>query len=371
MKPRVFVSSTYYDLKHIRESINRFIRRFGFEPVLFEDGNVHFEHGKELDSSCYKEVHNCHMMVLIIGGRYGSSSSESNQKEVIEEYEKNYISVTRNEFRTAVKENIPIFIFIDKNVHAEYYTYSKNRDFFKKEDYNTQFEFAHVDNRNIFDFIDEVKSNAIKTFERFEEIEKYLLNQWSAMFYSHLLELKNKNKNQEVLYSVNELQSITEKMNEMIDSIGKNILKDSGQYEDVVIKQNKKQIQFYTKRIIEKFFQQYDKSVGSYDVSTDIIFQLSEVMYDKFFNHKDIWEDDGDFFELRYELEEFDDKLTEILQPYLIKIDSELRLEKGSFVELFKIYKEKIKPLMGESLYQSYFKEVLQNELESILVCPF
>lgn len=35
-KPRVFLSSTYYDLKHVRERIERFLANFGMEPVLFE-----------------------------------------------------------------------------------------------------------------------------------------------------------------------------------------------------------------------------------------------------------------------------------------------------------------------------------------------
>jgi hypothetical protein len=36
MIPRVFVSSTYYDLKHVRERIEKFIDNYGFEPVLFD-----------------------------------------------------------------------------------------------------------------------------------------------------------------------------------------------------------------------------------------------------------------------------------------------------------------------------------------------
>ena len=35
-KPRVFVSSTYYDLKYVRERLNRFLMSYNMEPVLFE-----------------------------------------------------------------------------------------------------------------------------------------------------------------------------------------------------------------------------------------------------------------------------------------------------------------------------------------------
>jgi hypothetical protein len=38
--PRVFISSTCYDLKYIRENLKFFIQNAGYEPVLSEEGNV-------------------------------------------------------------------------------------------------------------------------------------------------------------------------------------------------------------------------------------------------------------------------------------------------------------------------------------------
>ncbi len=43
-KPRVFVSSTYYDLKHIRNSVETFIENLGYDAVLFESGDIPFHH---------------------------------------------------------------------------------------------------------------------------------------------------------------------------------------------------------------------------------------------------------------------------------------------------------------------------------------
>lgn len=40
--PKVFVSSTCYDLGETRESIIRFIPTFGFEPILSDHGDVFF-----------------------------------------------------------------------------------------------------------------------------------------------------------------------------------------------------------------------------------------------------------------------------------------------------------------------------------------
>ncbi|TON64645.1 DUF4062 domain-containing protein, partial [Vibrio parahaemolyticus] len=119
-KPRIFVSSTYYDLKHIRNSLEVFIDSFGYESVLYEDGDIPFHHDSPLDVSCYSEIKNCHILVLIIGGRYGSPASQQlDDNERIEFYN----SVTKKEYETARGQDIPIYVFIDKNVHSEYHTF--------------------------------------------------------------------------------------------------------------------------------------------------------------------------------------------------------------------------------------------------------
>lgn len=38
MKPRIFVSSTFYDLKYMRDDLANFIRAHDFEPIMFEEG---------------------------------------------------------------------------------------------------------------------------------------------------------------------------------------------------------------------------------------------------------------------------------------------------------------------------------------------
>ena len=114
MKPRIFVSSTYYDLKHVRERIEKFIDNYGFESVLFESDKITYEHDKPIDDSAYNEVNLCHMMLLIIGGRYGTGASIDNPIEDHKKYENEYVSITRKEFETALKRNIPIFILLIK-----------------------------------------------------------------------------------------------------------------------------------------------------------------------------------------------------------------------------------------------------------------
>ncbi len=41
-RPKVFVSSTYYGLRHIRNSLETFIENMGYEGVLFESGDIPF-----------------------------------------------------------------------------------------------------------------------------------------------------------------------------------------------------------------------------------------------------------------------------------------------------------------------------------------
>ena len=53
MKPRIFVSSTFYDLKYVREDLSNFIKAHDFEPIMFEDGDIGYTPGQALDGACY------------------------------------------------------------------------------------------------------------------------------------------------------------------------------------------------------------------------------------------------------------------------------------------------------------------------------
>ena len=50
-KPRVFISSTYYDLKHVRSSLENFVESLGFEAILSEKGSITYSHDIPLDES--------------------------------------------------------------------------------------------------------------------------------------------------------------------------------------------------------------------------------------------------------------------------------------------------------------------------------
>lgn len=176
-KPRVFVSSTYYDLKYIRASLELFIESLGFEAILSEKGNVAYTFDRPLDESCYREVENADMFVLIVGGRYGSevSSGSTRPQDFFDRYE----SVTKKEYSSAVDKDIPVYVLIEKAVHAEYQTFTRNKDV-------KGIDYAHVQSVNVFLLIEEIfakqRNNPCQPFERFEDIESWLREQWAGLF---------------------------------------------------------------------------------------------------------------------------------------------------------------------------------------------
>ncbi|TBF14684.1 DUF4062 domain-containing protein [Rhizobium ruizarguesonis] len=134
MPPKVFVSSTFVDLKHVRDHVSQFIENFGYTAVLFEKGGIGFDWRLPIDESCYEAVADSEMLVLIVGGRYGSPATDELNKKA-----KKYNSITRKEYKEARDRSIPIFIFVDGNVLSEYKTHVRNRN-------NKGINYASIDN---------------------------------------------------------------------------------------------------------------------------------------------------------------------------------------------------------------------------------
>lgn len=186
-RPRIFVSSTYYDLKHIRSSLDNFIESQGYDSVLSEKGDIAYSPDVPLDESCYREASGADIFVLIIGGRYGSSASSEDKKPSHSFFDR-YDSITKKEYDTAWSRDIPIYILIEQNVYSEYQTYLRNKT-------TKNIQYAHVDSINIFQVIEEIlskpRNNPIHTFERFPEIEAWLREQWAGLFRELLQRMSN------------------------------------------------------------------------------------------------------------------------------------------------------------------------------------
>lgn len=232
MKPRIFVSSTFYDLKYIREDLSNFIKAHDFEPIMFEENDIGYTPGKPLDESCYESMRSADMVLLIIGGQYGSPAGGETEDKF-----KEYISITRNEFRTAVENGIPIFSFIDSKVYAEYGVYESNIQ--KIENRELEIIFKAVKNINVFRFIREIKNLSdisIIEFDKVIQIKEFLSKQWSDMFKSYLDILKNRKKDEKLEDTVEGMKALIKRMDTMLDGIGKRVLdkNEDINYSDVV-----------------------------------------------------------------------------------------------------------------------------------------
>ncbi len=172
-KPRIFISSTFYDLRQVRSNLDTFIENLGYDPIRNEEGDIPYGKDEALEEYCYKEIKAVDVLVSIIGGRFGSESKRNNS------------SISQIELKTALKENKQVYIFIEKNVLSEYETYLINKD-------NSLMKYRYVDDVRIYNFIEEVKNlnanNNIKGFETASDISKYLKEQFAGLFQRFLEE---------------------------------------------------------------------------------------------------------------------------------------------------------------------------------------
>lgn len=280
-KPRVFVSSTYYDLKYVRERLERFISAYCFDPILFESDEVFFNPNTPLDESCYKEVENCHMMILIVGGRYGSLASEQKEK-----YEKQYISITRKEYETAHQKGIPIMVFVEQNVFAEYKTYMANQK--KMPD---GFKYAFVDDARIFEFISNLEQGAIKIFSKIDDIEHYFSHQIAGMLLSYLKDLQEKKSDTEIKNAVDEIKVVSQSMQGMINSIAEKILgEDKTKYQELLLKQNESLIDFFIEIVKQNITINKKGEPFKGQETDECVKKICEICHNTIFNEKVIKE---------------------------------------------------------------------------------
>lgn len=209
--PRVFISSTWYDLRYIRENLKYFVRSLGYEPVLSEEGSVYFDPRRSAPEACLAEVPNCQMFVLIIGGRYGSAMPTTPT------------SVTNAEYREAVRLKIPVFALVEQSVHSDQRVYAANRGSDAID--RTRIAYPSSDSTAIFEFIEEVRGNAVNNalvaFRDFGDIEAYLKQQWAGMVHSFLTA---RNENERVADTLDMLRGVSER----VEMLSRQILRSVG-----------------------------------------------------------------------------------------------------------------------------------------------
>jgi len=210
--PKVFVSSTCFDLGEIREQLKRFIRSFGFEPVLSDNGDVFYHPDLHTHEACVHEISNCQLFILIIGGRFGGEYVSDKNK-----------SITNAEYTSARESKIPVFTYVRNGVLSNHHIYQQN----KKKDFAASIEYPAIEKQehalNIFSFIDEVRkaptNNAFEGFEGFPDIEEHLKKQWAGMFFDFLKSREVKSQIDATNHLIEGISSSGKKLEELIKSL--------------------------------------------------------------------------------------------------------------------------------------------------------
>lgn len=197
--PRVFISSTFYDLKQVREDLERFIKELGYESVRHESGNIPYGKDDKPEKYAYREVELCDVLVSIIGGRHGSESSDAGP-----------YSISQQELKTAIERGVQVFIFIERSVYAEYSTYKLNKG-------NDTIKYVFVDDPRVYQFIEEVyglpSNNPIATFETSYDIIKHLRLQWAGLFQRFLQEQQRLSE----VRILNEMKGVASTLRDLVD----------------------------------------------------------------------------------------------------------------------------------------------------------
>jgi len=218
--PKVFVSSTCFDLAEVRDQLNRFIHSYGFEPILSEYGDVFYHPDLHTHESCVHEVVNCQLFILIIGGRFGGEYISDKTK-----------SITNAEYDAAREKNIPIFTYVRNSVLSNQHIYKEN----KTKEFVSEIEYPAIDKQeyatDIFDFIDNVRkspqNNALEGFENFIDIESHLRKQWAGMFFDFLKTREVKSQIDATNHMLGSISSSSVKLEELVKSLYRTIAKDT------------------------------------------------------------------------------------------------------------------------------------------------
>jgi hypothetical protein len=163
-KTSVFVSSTCYDLRSLREHLRTAIDTLGHDPVLSEYPSFPVSPELSTVENCKKVVRDrADLFVLIVGGKRGALDAVTQR------------SVVNAEYREAKKAGLDCFVFVERQVWDLIALYKKNPE----ADFSPT-----VDSPGVFDFLDELINDTkwIFQFQRTEEIIDILKQQLSIRF---------------------------------------------------------------------------------------------------------------------------------------------------------------------------------------------
>lgn len=215
--PKVFISSTCYDLAQIRDSLFEFIQSYHYEPVLSEKGDVFYHPDLHTHESCINEIENCQLFVLVIGGRFGGKYKFDTSK-----------SITNAEYEAARIQNIPVLTFIKREVYEDHRVYQSNKG---NTDLIDKIKFPSIDKQEyaikIFEFIDRVRlsdvNNGFFPFEYARDIKDNLGKQWAGLMFNFLTKRIRYKDEKIVGQTLDNLTLINRKTEELVENIYKHI----------------------------------------------------------------------------------------------------------------------------------------------------
>jgi len=199
--PRIFVSSTYYDLKHLRSIFKVFGDQLGYDIILFEEGDILYPGTISIKEAVFNEINSSDIIVSIIGPRYGSINEESD------------FSFSEEEIRHSVNVGRQLIFFVEQSVLAEYQTYKKNVERAEK------INWSHVDSVKVFRFIEYIysvpKNSPIFEFQSPQDLLSKLKMQLAGLFKNLLFQRSQVIQNKQLSNLVEAIERL-EKIFEII-----------------------------------------------------------------------------------------------------------------------------------------------------------
>lgn len=117
---KLFISSTIYDLLDVRSEIFGYLNQIGYEVRMSEVPISQFEFLPDTSSieMCLENVRRSNYVIVILDQRYGPSLEKVGYDE---------ISATHLEYREAIRNSIPVIMFVRDRTSAEYSTFKKQK----------------------------------------------------------------------------------------------------------------------------------------------------------------------------------------------------------------------------------------------------
>ncbi len=141
---KVFLSSTYFDLRDLRQIVADYLGRRGIRVTRSDDPGFSRSSGGHKNDICLKTVRQTPHFLLIIDGRGGELYAGRNRR-----YKKEGLTITHAETREAFKKKTGWNCYVRYDILIKYGVWVHNR---RRED----IDFEGVDKR-VFRILDEIE----------------------------------------------------------------------------------------------------------------------------------------------------------------------------------------------------------------------